>query len=152
MRHAMILQFYRTMDGTMDAADGTSPHSAAWFVEPDHAVAGRRRHRNARAPREHGTSMRAIIVSTLFLVLFTTAIMFGGRAAIDPLLQMVTAARHSGTVGDIVLPMPDGKFCRHMSFDNKTSEMNEGGIEPCPDDILRGQFRRSGRSFSWGED
>jgi len=87
----------------------------------------------------------------LFLVLFTTGILFGGHAAIDPLLRMVTAAHRSEAVGDIVLPMPDGKFCRHMSFDNRTSEMNEGAVEPCPDDILRGQFRRTGRGFTWGE-
>ncbi len=96
--------------------------------------------------------MRAVIVSTLFLVLFTTAIMFGGHAAIDPLLRMATAARHSEVMGDVMVTMPDGQFCRHMSFDNKTSEINEGDIQPCPDDILRGQFRRSSRSFTWGKE
>ena len=143
----MGLRFY----GAMHAVDGTSPQSAAWFVEPDHAGAGRRRQKSARTRREDDTSMRAVIVSTSFLVLFTAAIMFGGHAAIDPLLRMATAARHSESVGDVVVPMPDGKFCRHMSFDNTTLEMNEGAIEPCPDDILRGQFRRSGRGFIWGE-
>jgi hypothetical protein len=136
----------------MRAADGTSPHSAAWFVEPDPVGAGRRAQKGARVRQETGTSMRAVIVSTLFLVLFTTAIIFGGHAAIDPLLRMATAARHSESVGDIVMPMPDGKFCRHMSFDNKTSEMNEGDLEPCPDDLLRGQFRRGGRGFTWGKE
>ena len=47
--------------------------------------------------------------------------------------------------------MPDGQFCRHMSFDNTTSDMNEGNIEPCPDNIARGQFRNSARGFTWGE-
>jgi hypothetical protein len=136
----------------MHAADGTSPHTAAWFVERDPVGAGRRGQKVARGRQESGTSMRAVIVSTLFLVLFTTAIMFGGHAAIDPLLRMATAARHSETAGDIVMPMPDGQFCRHMTFDNKTSEMNEGEIEPCPDDIVRGQFRHSGRGFTWGNE
>lgn len=145
MGGSKVLRFYRAMH----AADRTSPHSATWFVEPDHAGAGRRRQRVARARREDGTSMRAVIVSTLFLVIFTTAIMFGGHAAIDPLLQMVTAARHSETVGEIVVPMPDGKFCRHLSFDNKTSAMKEGDIKPCPDDIVRGKFRGP-RTFTWG--
>lgn len=136
----------------MQAADGTSPQSAAWFVEPDPAGAGRRGRTRTQARREDDTSMRAVIVSTLFLVLITTAIMFGGHAAIDPLLRMATAARQSESVGDVMMPMPDGKYCRHMSFDNKTSEMNEGAIEPCPDDILRGQFRHSGRGFAWGKE
>jgi len=136
----------------MHAADGTSPHSAAWFVEPDHAGAGRRRQRVARVRREDDTSMRAVIVSTLFLVIFTTTIMFGGHAAIDPLLRMVTAAHNSETYGDIVVPMPDGKFCRHLSFDNKTSEMKEGDIKPCPEDFVRSQFRHGPRSFTWGKE
>jgi hypothetical protein len=143
----MVLRF----DGAMQAADGTSPHSAAWFVEPDQASGNRRGQKIARARGEDATSMRAVIVSTLFLVLFTTAIMFGGHAAIDPLLRMATGANRSEAVGDIVVPMPDGKFCRHMSFDNATSEMAEGDIEPCPEDILRGQFRRSSGRFTWGE-
>ncbi len=139
-------------NGRMHAADGTSPRAAAaWFVEPDHARASRRRQKRARAQREDATSVRAVIVSTLFLVLFTTGILFGGHAAVDPLLRMVTAAHRSEAVGDIVLPMPDGKFCRHMSFDNATAEMNAGAVEPCPDDILKGQFRRTGRGFTWGE-
>jgi hypothetical protein len=134
----------------MQATDGTSAHSAQWFVEPDPAGAGRRGQKIARAQREEdAASMRAVIVSTVFLVLFTTAILFGGHAAIDPLLRMATAARHSETAGDIVMPMPDGQFCRHMSFDNKTSEMNEGDIVPCPDDLLRGQFRHAGSGFAW---
>jgi hypothetical protein len=135
----------------MLTTDGTSPHAEAWFVEPDGADAGRRGQKRARALREDDTSMRAVVVSTVFLVMITTAIMFGGHTAIDPLLRMATAARQSAAAGDIVVPMPDGKYCRHMSFDNRTSEMHEGAIEPCPDDILRGQFRQSGRGFSWTE-
>jgi hypothetical protein len=135
----------------MHAANGTSAHAAAWFVEPDHASTGRRGQKSVRARREDATSLRAVIVSTLFLVLFTTGLLFGGHAAVDPLLRLVTAAHHSEAVGDIVLPMPDGKFCRHMSFDNTTAEMNAGDVEPCPDDILRGQFRHTGGGFTWGE-
>jgi hypothetical protein len=131
----------------MLTTDGTSPHVAAWFVEPDDAGADRRGQKRAQTRQKDDTSMRAVIVSTLFLVVITTAIMFGGHAA--PLLRMATAARESVAAGDVMMPMPDGKYCRHMSFDNKTSEMHEGAIEPCPDDIVRGQFRHSGRGFSW---
>jgi hypothetical protein len=142
------LQFY----GGMHAADGTSPPSAAWFVEPDAVDAGQRKQKAAWGQREAGSSMRAVIVSTLFLIMFTIAILFGGHAAVDPLLRMVTAAHQSDMAGDVLTPMPDGQFCRHMSFDNKTSEMTEGDIVPCPDDLARGQFRRDNRSFSWGKD
>lgn len=144
----MVLRLYCAMHET----DRSSPYSAAWFVEPDQAGAGRRGPARARAQRGDGTSTRAVIVSSFFLVLITTAIMFGGHAAIDPLLRMATAARQSEAVGDVMMPLPDGKYCRHMSFDNKTSEINEGAIEPCPGDIVRGQFRRGGRAFSWGSE
>ena len=143
----MVLRFY----GAMLTTEGTSPHAEAWFVEPDDAGSGRRGQKRAQALREDDTSIRAVIVSTLFLVVITTAIMFGGHAAIDPLLRMATAASQSMAAGDVMVPMPDGKYCRHMSFDNKTSEMHEGAIEPCPDDIVRGQFRHSGRGFAWSE-
>jgi hypothetical protein len=133
----------------MLTTDGTSPHAAAWFVEPDDAGADRRGRKRAQTRQKDDTSMRAVIVSTLFLVVIATAIMFGGHVAVDPLLRMATAARESVAAGDVMMPMPDGKYCRHMSFDNKTSEMHEGAIAPCPDDIVRGQFRHSGRGFSW---
>jgi hypothetical protein len=94
--------------------------------------------------------MRAVIVTTLFLMLFTAALMLGGHAAIDPILRMATAARDSGSTGDVIYTMPDGKFCRHMTLDNATGEMVEGTVEACQNDIVRGQFRRSVGSFTWG--
>ena len=77
-------------------------------------------------------------------------LLFGGHAAIDPLLRMVLAAQDNRMAGDLVFAMPDGRFCRHMSFNNATSEVTEGGIAPCPDDLARQHFRTS-RGFSWGE-
>lgn len=135
----------------MLTTDGTGTRAEPWFVEPDDAGSGRRGQKRTQAPREDDTSLRAVIVSTLFLVVITMAIMFGGHAAVDPLLRMASAASQSVAAGDVMMPMLDGKYCRHMSFDNKTSEMHEGAIEPCPDDIVRGQFRHSGRGFAWSE-
>jgi len=134
----------------MHAADGTSPHTAAWFVEPDPVGASLRGRKGSHWP-DDATSARAVIVSTLFLGLFTAALLIGGHAAVDPLLRMAIAARNTVAVGDVVLPMPDGMFCRHLSFDNATAEMNEGAVAPCPDDIVRGQFHRPGGRFTWGE-
>src|SRR3984885_8928457 len=143
----MILRSY----GAMLTTEGTSPHAEAWFVEPDEAGSGRRGQKRAQALREDDTSIRAVIVSTLFLVVITTAIMFGGHAAIDPLLRMATAAGQSMAAGDVIVPMPDGKYCPYLFLDNRTSKMREGPMEPCPDDIVRGQFRHSGRGFAWSE-
>ncbi len=137
--------------GAMRAA-GTSPHTASWLVEPDRVAAHHRRH--GRAGRRHeATSRRAVVVSSVFLVLFTTALMVGGHAAIDPLMRMVAAGHgHDITVvGDVIFPMPDGQYCRHMSFDNATAEMIEGTIERCPDKAVGAAGRRTGRGFTWGE-
>lgn len=134
----------------MRAGEGTSPHTASWFVEPDRVTAHHRGH--GRAGRRHdATSARAMVVSSVFLVLFTVALMIGGQAAIDPLMRMVATGRDTSVVGDVVFPMPDGQYCRHMSFDNATAEMIEGTIERCPDKVLGAAGRRTGRGFTWGE-
>lgn len=136
----------------MHAAEATGQSGATWFVEADHANATlRSRTKAARARRDEATSVRAIIVSSLFLMLFTSALLFGGHAAIDPLLRLATTAGESRSVGEVLLPMRDGKFCRHMSFDNATAAMVEGTVEPCPDSITKGEFRALGRGFTWGE-
>jgi hypothetical protein len=134
----------------MRAAEGTSPHTASWFVEPDRVAAHRRRH-GCAGRRHEATSGRAVVVSSVFLVLFTVALMVGGQAAIDPLMRMVAAGHDTAIVGDVVFPMPDGQYCRHMSFDNATSEMIEGTIEHCPDKAVGAAGRRTGRGFTWGE-
>ncbi|HEX4041744.1 MAG TPA: hypothetical protein VHY10_08600 [Xanthobacteraceae bacterium] len=135
----------------MHSAEATGSRSAAWFVEADHVNAARRGRTGARVRREETTSVRAIIVSSLFLMLFTSALLFGGHAAINPLLRLATTAGETRSVGEIMLPERDGRFCRHLSFDNNTAAIAEGAVEPCPDNIAKGEFRSSGRGFSWGE-
>jgi hypothetical protein len=53
---------------------------------------------------------------------------------------------------DIVVTMPDGKFCRHMTFDNTTASMAEGTIEPCTVDITRDDRSAvsTPQGFAWG--
>ena len=136
--------------GAMRIAEGASPHTASWFVEPDRIAAHHGRY--GRAGRRHeATSARAVVVSSIFLVLFTAALLVGGQAAIAPLLRSVATGHDAKIVGDLVLPMPDGQYCRHMSFDNSTAEMIEGTIERCPDGAVRSAGRRTGRGFTWGE-
>jgi len=129
----------------MHATKGASLRSPSWFAAPDQKGAKPR-------PRRGGdsqTSVRAIIASSAFLVLFSVTLMVGGHAAIDPLLRSAMAARETRELGDVVVTMADGKFCRHMSFDNATAEIVEGKVGPCPDSVSRGEFRTY-RSFAWG--
>jgi hypothetical protein len=136
----------------MSATDGGGPEAGAWFVEADHVsvTALARRRWRARLYDERAKSGRVIIVSSLFLTVIAATLMMGGHAAIDPLLQSAMAAREPKGTGDIVMTMPDGIFCRHLSFDNVTAEINEGAIERCPDDIARNRARSSNHGFAWG--
>jgi hypothetical protein len=146
----MVLSFY----GAMSATDGAGPEAGAWFVEADHVsvTAVARRRWRARLNDHRAKSGRVIIVSSLFLTLIAATLMLGGHAAIDPLLQSAMASRETKGSGDIVVKMPDGIFCRHMSFDNVTAAMNEGAIERCPDDIASYRPRNNSinRGFAWG--
>jgi hypothetical protein len=133
----------------MSAADRVGQDAGAWFVEADHAsvTALARRRSRARLDDERAKSGRVVIVSSLFLVLFTAALLVGGHAAIDPLLQSAVDARDTKGTGDVVVTMPDGIYCRHMSFDNVTAQISEGGIERCTKDIAGSRPR--GHGFNW---
>jgi hypothetical protein len=91
---------------------------------------------------------RLIIVLSLFLVLLAAALTIGGRTFLDPLLKAV-AHREANRVGDVVLAMPDGAFCRHLSFDNKTLEFAGNTVERCEQIRGRGE-KRAVNGFSWG--
>jgi hypothetical protein len=134
----------------MSAAEKVGWDAGAWFVEADHVsvTALARRRSRARMDEERAKSGRVVIVSSLFLVLFTAALLVGGHAAIDPLLQSAVNARETKGTGEVVVTMPDGIFCRHLSFDNVTAEITEGGIERCASDIA-GNRPHPGRGFAW---
>jgi hypothetical protein len=133
----------------MHATKGASLRAPSWFAAPDHDGAKAHRRPRTRRASDGTTSLRAIIASSAFLVLFSVALMIGGHAAIDPLLRSAMTARETKDLGDVVITMADGKFCRHMSFDNATAEIVEGKVGPCPENIARGEFRTY-RSFAWG--
>ena len=99
------------------------------------------------------SSSRAVITSSVFIVLLAAALLFGGHAAVDPFLHRSGDALDARGSGDVVVTMPDGKFCRHMSFDNTTASMVEGTIEPCKVDITRDHGSAAStppRGFAWG--
>lgn len=125
---------------------GSVQGSRPWFIGPNRANTAPLRLPRARA-RLGGT--HAVIVFSLFLVLFAATLLIGGHAAIDPLLQSAAEARDSRNAGDIVYTMPDGKFCRHSSYDNVTGEQTGGTIRPCDNDILARSHLRSYRHFTW---
>jgi hypothetical protein len=134
----------------MNAAEKVGRDAGAWFVEADHVsvTALARRRSRARMDEERAKSGRVVIVSSLFLVLFTAALLVGGHAAIDPLLQSAVDARQTKGTGEVVVTMPDGIFCRRLSFDNVTAEITEGGIERCTKDIA-GNRPHTGLGFAW---
>jgi hypothetical protein len=78
----------------MSAAEKVGRDAGAWFVEADHVsvTALARRRSRARMDEERAKSGRVVIVSSLFLVLFTAALLIGGHAAIDPILQSAVDA------------------------------------------------------------
>jgi hypothetical protein len=134
----------------MSATGPSGAKTAAWFANGESPVVNPRARKAYRSRAESGaTSFRAIVASSFFLVLLAASLMFGGRAAIDPILRMAFPARSDGPVASLVYSMPDGKFCRHMSFDNTTSQLVEGGVETCPDSVARREFRAAG-GFAWG--
>jgi hypothetical protein len=107
----------------------------------------------SRAAGKGDTSGHVAIASTVFLVLFASALLIGGHAAIDPLLRASQAARNAARVGDVVYAMPDGVFCRHMSFDNTTAELTESALEHCSTDAAgqpRPEVPHRAKGFAWG--
>ena len=76
-------------DAGMRAPQGSSTDPGAWFIEANRVSMASltKRHSRARFDDGQAASGRVVIVSSLFLVLLTAALLIGGHAAIDPLLQ-----------------------------------------------------------------
>jgi len=130
---------------------GTTTETIDWYVEPDLHAPGATvaDHSRARREEKRTNSVGIAVTTSLLVALLATAILVGGHAAIVPLLHRAAAARDAAGTGDVVYTMPDGVFCRHMSFNNATAEVTEGAIEPCPDPIGSGRHASATR-FEWG--
>jgi hypothetical protein len=135
------------------AMNSGNPHGDTidWYVEPDRfdaplppALALPRRHHDD----ERAQSLALAITTALLFVLITGAVMFGGHAAIQPLLRHDTA-RESDRTADVVYAMPDRVFCRRMAFDNVTAEITSAAVEPCPASF-GGADAPSAGEFKWG--
>ncbi len=124
---------------------------AEWLAEAVKHVSVRKLENwsiRARRDEQHAKAVRTGIVLSLFLLLLTGALLVGGRAVIDPLLQSAASDREANRVGEIVYTMPDGAFCRHLAFDNMTGEVTERAIEQCDQKIGKREHARAG--FAWG--
>lgn len=133
------------------ASEGAGASMMDWYVEPDLSGADTRTRGSSRVRRdeERANSLALIVTTSLLFVLFASAIMVGGHAAIGPLLLKGTAASDDNSTGDIVYAMPDGVFCRHMSFDNATGEISGGAVERCGEGPGRADDEKSTK-FKWG--
>jgi hypothetical protein len=140
-----VLLFHPGMSTGKDAGSNTFDSE----VEADHSAAEARRPAYLRAlGLAHANSLGLIVTTSLFFILLASAIMFGGHAAIGPLLRSVAPGGNGTRTGDIVYTMPDGVFCRHMSYDNATGDVTESGVERCPDHIVDDASSASG-GFQW---
>ncbi len=102
-----------------------------------------------RREEKRAASARVVITTSLFLVLLATALLFGGHAIIASFLQASPTEREARQTGEVVFAMPDGSFCRHLSFDNATAEIAESTVTPCSGNI-GGGHAVAPHSFAWG--
>ena len=90
------------------------------------------------------------MVLSLFLGLLIAALFIGGRSVIEPMVRKAMAqASETHRRGEIVFTMPDGAFCRHLAFDNKTAELTESTVLQCPEARPR-EAVRAPSGFAWG--
>jgi hypothetical protein len=108
----------------------------------------RRSSRTRRLEQQTKTTRVAVVLS-LFLVLLAMALLIGGRAVIDPLLRTAAEQRETHRIGDIIFTMRDGTLCRHLAFDNKTAELTEGAVAPCPPEQQK-ENKAGIMGFAWG--
>lgn len=102
----------------------------------------------ARRDERRAKSLPVAIVLALFVALVAAALLVG-RVVIAPALFSGAGERGGARVGAIVYSMPDGSFCRRLSFDNETATLTEGAVEPCPANLPRVRVHGD-RNFAWG--
>jgi hypothetical protein len=108
--------------------------------------------RSSRSRRHElrAKAARLVVVLSLFLMLITAAVFIGGRSLIGPMLQKAMAqTRDTHRTGVIVFTMPDGTFCRHLAFDNKTAELTESTVLQCAEARPR-EAAHAPSGFAWG--
>ncbi len=107
-----------------------------------------RRSRRVRQDEWRAKAKGVSVILCSFAALLAGALLAGGQGVIDPLLG-TRDALEAKRVGDIVYALPDGTYCRHLSFDNMTAELTEGSIEHCKHNPS-GEHHRNTSGFAWG--
>lgn len=133
-------------------ADQHTGTRAEWLAAAVNHVGRRSLERwstRARRDERHAKAVRTGVVLSLFFVLLMAALLVGGRAIIDPLMLAASGDSEANRIGEIVYTMPDGAFCRHLSFDNVTGTVTERTVEQCDENIGRPKRARTG--FTWGK-
>jgi hypothetical protein len=120
------------------------------WAPADRRIAVRRSAR-VRHDEQNAKKTRVAVIVALFLAFLAAALLIGGRAFVDPMLRAAAREREANRVGAVVFTMPDGAFCRHLSFDNNTAEVNESAIDRCPEARPRGgrESENDNKGFAW---
>ena len=142
---------YGGMQASHAAATRPTGTKADWLAVAAGRVAGRKLYRwsmRARRDEQRAKKIRTAVVLSLFMLFLVGALLLGGRAAIDPLLQAAGDGREARREGQIILTMPDGIYCRHVAFDNTTGAFSERTVEQCANDISKPRTRES-IGFAW---
>jgi hypothetical protein len=145
---ATVLRSYRAMAAGRLANTSSSERNARSARTRGWTGASSSR-RPRRGDMRARTARRALFLS-VFLVFLAGALFIGCRKIVGPILREA-AAQTSEThrKGDIVFTMPDGAFCRHLAFDNKTAELRESTVVQCQEARPRGSAHPP-RGFAWG--
>jgi hypothetical protein len=136
----------------MAAARRTNATVPVRNARPDQHRRRPARSRSSRSRRHElqAKAMRIGVVLSLFVVLIVAAVFIGGRSVIGPMLQEAMAQRVDlHRKGAIVFTMPDGSFCRHLAYDNKTAELTESAVVQCPE-ARSHEAARPPSGFAWG--
>lgn len=91
---------------------------------------------------------RVVILLSFFLVVLAATLLAGGRTFVVPMMR-AAAERQAHRTGDILVALPDGTHCRHLSFDNNTALLTGGAVEHCTRGRSKGTIVEE-RGFSWG--
>ncbi len=93
---------------------------------------------------------RLAVILSIFIVFLVAAVFVGCRKVVGPMMREAAAqSSEAHRKGDIVFTMPDGAFCRHLAFDNKTAELRESTVVQCQEARPR-DTHRPPRGFAWG--
>lgn len=133
----------------MDMGKAAGRRMIDWRVEADRGISKERGRESERIRRDEAraSSLGLIITTSLLCAIFAAAAMFGGHA-IGPLLRHAAAVRDAKGIGALVYTMPDGVFCRRMSFDNATGAVGPAAIERCLQ--AAGEGAKTTK-FQWGK-